>query len=159
MTNNQDAAVHILRTEIEKLVPEEKVIGKGTDELGRLVEPSVMLAMHADAGFNAAREEMEKRINSLDLPALIEEIQKALSVDHSDRCPIFCRLCGEPMPKGEEMFMYHGYSGVCPKPPLKSKPATMEDIIHSAGIDAIKHLPPISKEESNYYENFPDSRS
>jgi len=24
------------------------------------------------------------------------------------------------MPEGEEMFMYHGYSGECPKPPLKA---------------------------------------
>ncbi len=29
-----------------------------------------------------------------------------------------CKLCGEPMPEGEEMFYYHGYSGDCPKPPL-----------------------------------------
>lgn len=29
-----------------------------------------------------------------------------------------CQLCGEPMPEGEEMFNYHGYSGPCPKPPL-----------------------------------------
>lgn len=28
-----------------------------------------------------------------------------------------CHLCGEPMPPGEEMFNYHGYSGPCPKPP------------------------------------------
>jgi len=27
-----------------------------------------------------------------------------------------CELCGEPMPPGEEMFKYHGYSGPCPKP-------------------------------------------
>lgn len=33
-----------------------------------------------------------------------------------------CRLCGEPMPPGEEMFYYHGYSGPCPKPPLSAKP-------------------------------------
>jgi hypothetical protein len=26
-----------------------------------------------------------------------------------------CEICGEPMPKGEEMFKYHGYSGPCPK--------------------------------------------
>lgn len=31
-----------------------------------------------------------------------------------------CSMCGEPMPKNEEMFQYHGYSGPCPKPPLKS---------------------------------------
>lgn len=33
-----------------------------------------------------------------------------------------CKICGEPMPAGEEMFNYHGYSGDCPKPPLP-KPA------------------------------------
>ena len=34
-----------------------------------------------------------------------------------------CELCGEPMPPGEEMFNYHGYSGDCPKPPLERKAA------------------------------------
>ena len=29
-----------------------------------------------------------------------------------------CELCGEPMPEGEEMFKFHGYSGACQKPPL-----------------------------------------
>lgn len=29
-----------------------------------------------------------------------------------------CAICGEPMPEGEEMFKYHGYSGKCPAPPL-----------------------------------------
>lgn len=33
-----------------------------------------------------------------------------------------CQLCGEPMPDGEEMFTFHGYSGPCPKPPLEQKP-------------------------------------
>lgn len=32
-----------------------------------------------------------------------------------------CKLCGNPMPVGEEMFRYHGYSGSCPKPPLKNR--------------------------------------
>jgi hypothetical protein len=31
-----------------------------------------------------------------------------------------CGVCGEPMPPGEEMFNYHGFSGPCPKPPLPS---------------------------------------
>ena len=30
-----------------------------------------------------------------------------------------CQLCGESMPVGEDMFNYHGYSGPCPKPPLR----------------------------------------
>jgi len=25
-----------------------------------------------------------------------------------------CALCGEPMPEGETMFKFHGYSGPCP---------------------------------------------
>lgn len=29
-----------------------------------------------------------------------------------------CNICGEPMPSGETMFKFHGYSGPCPKPPL-----------------------------------------
>jgi hypothetical protein len=29
-----------------------------------------------------------------------------------------CELCGEPMPAGEQMFKFHGYSGPCPKDPL-----------------------------------------
>jgi len=29
-----------------------------------------------------------------------------------------CAICGEPMPPGEQMFKYHGFSGDCPKPPL-----------------------------------------
>ena len=27
-----------------------------------------------------------------------------------------CKLCGEPMPPGEEMFARHGHSGPCPEP-------------------------------------------
>ena len=33
-----------------------------------------------------------------------------------------CGVCGEPMPEGETMFKYHGYSGPCPKPPLPKQP-------------------------------------
>ena len=37
-----------------------------------------------------------------------------------------CELCGEPMPPGETMFKFHGYSGPCPKPPLpKAGPSTV----------------------------------
>lgn len=30
-----------------------------------------------------------------------------------------CNVCGHPMPEGEEMFNFHGYSGPCPVPPLR----------------------------------------
>jgi hypothetical protein len=39
-----------------------------------------------------------------------------------------CKLCGEPMPEGEEMFWYHGYSGPCPKPPLPQVKSGVERI-------------------------------
>ena len=29
--------------------------------------------------------------------------------------PHVCGLCGQRMPKGEEMFKFHGYSGPCPR--------------------------------------------
>lgn len=29
-----------------------------------------------------------------------------------------CELCGHPMPAGETMFKFHGFSGPCPGPPL-----------------------------------------
>lgn len=35
-----------------------------------------------------------------------------------------CELCGKPMPEGEEMFKYHGYSGPCPVNPDDKKIAT-----------------------------------
>lgn len=38
-----------------------------------------------------------------------------------------CRICGEPMPEGEEMFYYHGYSGPCPKPPLPKNVLQTDD--------------------------------
>ena len=38
-----------------------------------------------------------------------------------------CALCGEPMPAGEEMFKFHGYSGDCPKQPLPQEPLNLPD--------------------------------
>lgn len=39
-----------------------------------------------------------------------------------------CELCGEPMPLGEEMFKFHGYSGPCPKPPIKAAMTGAKDV-------------------------------
>lgn len=38
-----------------------------------------------------------------------------------------CAVCGEPMPPGETMFKFHGYSGPCPKPPLPKAPHDASD--------------------------------
>ena len=37
-----------------------------------------------------------------------------------------CEICGEPMPVGEEMFKFHGYSCQCPKPPLPRQKTELE---------------------------------
>jgi len=42
-----------------------------------------------------------------------------------------CELCGEPMPFGESMFKFHGYSGPCPKPPLPEKLAQSPEMIRA----------------------------
>jgi len=44
-----------------------------------------------------------------------------------------CALCGEPMPDGETMFKYHGYSGPCPKPPRASIAPYMQGSVPEIG--------------------------
>lgn len=43
-----------------------------------------------------------------------------------------CEICGEPMPVGEEMFKFHGYSGKCPTRPLPKPGRTQEQIRQQA---------------------------
>jgi len=38
-----------------------------------------------------------------------------------------CELCGHPMPEGEQMFKFHGYSGPCPAPPSPDIKEQVED--------------------------------
>ena len=45
-----------------------------------------------------------------------------------------CEICGEPMPQGEGMFKFHGYSGPCPKPPLL-QPHQMRVVAEKAELD------------------------
>ncbi len=47
-----------------------------------------------------------------------------------------CALCGEPMPAGEEMFNYHGYSGPCPTPPkAKEKTEVIAEFLFRDALD------------------------
>ena len=46
-----------------------------------------------------------------------------------------CEICGEPMPRGEEMFNFHGYSGPCPKPPML-QPHQQRVVDEKAELDA-----------------------
>ena len=45
---------------------------------------------------------------------LIEMAAAITKAAMRESVPGICDLCGKPMPKGEEMFNYHGYSGPCP---------------------------------------------
>jgi len=38
-----------------------------------------------------------------------------------------CEICGQPMPEGEGMFKYHGYSGPCPKAVAETDTAVDHD--------------------------------
>lgn len=40
-----------------------------------------------------------------------------------------CGLCGHPMPPGEEMFQFHGYSGPCPGPPIVDEKPTAASLV------------------------------
>lgn len=44
-----------------------------------------------------------------------------------------CKICGEDMPAGEEMFKIHGYSGPCPKP-IKTREDFEDDLIRDVTI-------------------------
>lgn len=53
-----------------------------------------------------------------------------MPTDHERNDMPKCELCGEPMPEGESMFKYHGYSGPCPKPPLpRASPQDRRDAL------------------------------
>ena len=42
-----------------------------------------------------------------------------------------CELCGEPLPEGERMFKFHGFSGPCPKPPLQKTEVVAEYVFRN----------------------------
>jgi hypothetical protein len=83
---------------------------------------------------------------------------KIKAVEPETRAPGTCSICGEPMPDGEEMFKFHGYSGECPKPPLPRPGAiiTPEDSDYAAfPVDAeyvAKHKP----QAGGYYVVYAD---
>ncbi len=80
----------------------------------------------------------------------------------SDENKAKCELCGDPLPEGEQMFKYHGYSGACPKPPLeKEKPSAdpQDDFVcpvewkEYLGHDGTKLLTPFSSDKRiNWWE-------
>lgn len=64
-----------------------------------------------------------------------------------------CVMCGEPMPEGEEMFQYHGYSGPCPKPPL---PSTANTVIRDKIAEVIWRNQPAMPDELEHAQMVAD---
>lgn len=63
-----------------------------------------------------------------------------------------CDLCGEPMPEGESMFKFHGYSGPCPKPPL-SKPTPVDWQARAEKAEAVQAAAARSRELLRPYDD------
>lgn len=81
-----------------------------------------------------------------------------------------CELCGEPMPPGEEMFKYHGYSCDCPKPPLPREKLKAAVVIDPWKLDIFRrHLakagyefkegPGLTKDMLNFYVEIDDLKA
>ena len=51
-----------------------------------------------------------------------------------------CTRCGEPLPPGETMFNFHGYSGPCPKPPIAPKLEQQEQAGFTVSRDFLKRV-------------------
>ena len=65
-----------------------------------------------------------------------------------------CELCGEPMPLGEEMFKYHGYSCECPKTPLPKPPkseVTIPRAQHEALMAAANYV--MHEDDEHYFDD------
>lgn len=52
------------------------------------------------------------------------KLEEGKDVEAGIPAPV-CEICGQPMPKGEEMLKYHGYSGPCPKPATNPEPESV----------------------------------
>lgn len=62
-----------------------------------------------------------------------------------------CSICGEPMPVGEEMFKFHGYSGPCPKPP-KIQRAEASEARATALEEEVKRLRRFAQEIADLFK-------
>ena len=46
-----------------------------------------------------------------------------------------CVICGKPMPRGEEMFKFHGYSRPCPGPLIPTTPDLSFDVLRKTNLE------------------------
>jgi hypothetical protein len=64
-------------------------------------------------------KECAESVSSADAAAWLDATKRAAEILKQGKETLakanLCQLCGEPMPHGEEMFNYHGYSGPCPE--------------------------------------------
>ena len=64
-----------------------------------------------------------------------------------------CQVCGEPMPAGEEMFKYHGYSGPCPKLLLPRKQTEIERLTQELALKDADKIEELDRLESVLIRN------
>lgn len=71
------------------------------------------------AQMRAEREQVQDKYDRIEVARYdartLDALEARLSAPTPEVAPGTCALCGEPMPPGEEMFKFHGYSGPCPQ--------------------------------------------
>ncbi len=78
-----------------------------------------------DCGFIAARNEVDAMETAPADPFGVNAMEEIA----------LCSVCGEPMPPGEEMFKFHGFSGPCPKPLKRSEEHVVPTFAHCNAIN------------------------
>lgn len=66
-----------------------------------------------------------------------------------------CGVCGEPMPPGEQMFKFHGYSGPCPKPPLPQAKPELGVFLNALDKERWQHAACLSIAEGSKFWDVP----
>lgn len=129
------AACHEERDQLKAHLVQEGVVHCGWDYAGLLqhYRDEKTRAEAAEQQLAALTEERDRLVkendklreqrNSLHSQLSYRDLQASGGLPEAQAGdPALCQLCGHPMPAGEEMFNYHGYSGPCLGPPLQQAP-------------------------------------
>lgn len=102
------------RIEIDKLVEAYKVSKENLTATKRILEECGIIST-VDGSIGMVILDLNNRIKSVAKKRIAElALEEEKKSDEPNGA--ICGLCKLPMPKGEEMFLYHGHSGPCPTP-------------------------------------------
>ena len=79
------------------------------------------MAQRPVANDEGTRPEGDTRVPTAYPRTLDDMLPRAPQEAASEAGKTLCGLCGHPVPPGEEMFKFHGYSGPCPATPEEAK--------------------------------------